>query len=87
MIWVTAACDDQVYDNITRGAYGCMTDSEGYITCDETPRPDCCFAPMHDFARVYSIICFVFLGLFVPCFCCVVCMMMTGKMKQEQPEA
>ena len=64
-----------------------MTDSEGYITCDETPRPDCCFAPMHDFARVYSIICFVFLGLFVPCFCCVICMMMTGKMKQEQPEA
>jgi hypothetical protein len=85
MIWDTAACDDQVYDNITRGAYGCMTDSEGYITCDETPRPDCCFAPMHDFARVYSIICFVFLG--VICFVFLGLMMMTGKMKQEQPEA
>jgi hypothetical protein len=66
-IWNITACDDQVYDNITRGAYGCMTDSEGYITCNETPRPGCCFAPMLVFAEIYSIIVFTLLG--VACCC------------------
>ena len=75
MIWNTDACSDLVYDNITRGDFGCLTDSDGHITCDEAPRPDCCWAPMHDFARIYSIICFVCFGLAIPCLCCAFCMM------------
>ena len=76
MIWNTDACSDLVYDNITRGDFGCLTDSDGHITCDEAPRPDCCFAPMHHFARIYSIIVFVFLGTAPcsPCIGCVTCM-------------
>ena len=88
MIWNTAACSDQVYDNITRGKIrGCLTDSDGHITCDEAPRPDCCWAPMHDFARIYSIICFVCFGLAIPCLCCAFCMMgMTAGMLMSMPE-
>ena len=71
MIWNTAACSDQVYDDIKSGGFGCLTDSDGYITCDEAPRPDCCFAPMHDFARIYSTIVFVLLGI-APCIGCVI---------------
>ena len=71
MIWNTDACSDQVYDNITRGDFGCLTDSDGHITCDGSERPDCCFAPMHDFARIYSIIVFVLLGI-APCIGCVI---------------
>ena len=74
MIWNTSACSEQVYDDIKNGSFGCLTDSDGHITCDGSERPDCCFAPMHDFARIYSIIVFVCLGIAIPCMCCVVCM-------------
>ena len=76
MIWNTSACSEQVYDDIKNGSFGCLTDSDGHITCDEAPRPDCCFAPMHHFARIYSIIVFVFLGTAPcsPCIGCVICM-------------
>ena len=82
MIWNTTACDGLVYDNITHGGFGCLIDNDGYVTCDVDPRPDCCFGPMHNFARIYSIICFVLMGVFVPCICCFVCMVM-GMKKQD----
>lgn len=33
----------------------------------------CCFNGLHQFARVYSIMVFVFLGIFAPCLCCMCC--------------
>ena len=36
----------------------------------------CCYPRMHDFARTYSIICFVFAGLVLPCFFCFCCVAM-----------
>eukprot|EP00964_Phaeocystis_antarctica_P117573 scaffold81390_cov57-Phaeocystis_antarctica.AAC.1 len=73
-IYGTRGCSDVEYDAITAGnASGCPElgnpiSSWTETDCDEA----CCFKPMHEFGRIYSIIFFVFLGimgLFLPCAC------------------
>ena len=74
MVWGTVGCEDDVYANITSGVWpGCATGSDGHVTCDLEPRPGCCYEPMHEFARVYSIFVFALCGIITPCLVCVVC--------------
>ena len=74
MVWGTVGCEDDVYANITSGVWpGCVTGSDGHVTCDLEPRPGCCYEPMHEFARVYSIFVFALCGIITPCLVCVVC--------------
>jgi len=89
MIWGTTGCDDVVYDEITRGDWpGCAAASDGRLTCELEPRPGCCFKPMHEFARVYSIVCFVLSGVLIPCMCCIACFLMQGAQEQRlQPSS
>ena len=74
MVWSTVGCEDAVYDNITSGVWpGCAKASDGKHACGIEPRPGCCYEPMHEFARVYSIFVFALCGIITPCLICVVC--------------
>jgi hypothetical protein len=74
MVWATVGCEDDAYDNITSGGWpGCATASDGHVKCDLEPRPGCCYEPMHEFARVYSIFVFALCAIITPCLICVVC--------------
>ena len=43
MIWATAGCDDDVYANISSGAWpGCVASGDGRLACSLDPRPGCC---------------------------------------------
>ena len=87
MIWSTNGCEDDVYDEIVTGDWpGCRTTNDK-LTCDLEPRPGCCFKPMHDFARFYSIVCFVLLGIFVPCLCCLGCFLIAASKASKAEEA
>ena len=49
MIRATVGCEDDVYVNITSGVWpGCMTASDGHVTCDLEPRPGCCYNRLHN---------------------------------------
>jgi hypothetical protein len=74
MVWATVGCEEAAYDNITSGGWpGCATASDGHVKCDLEPRPGCCYEPMHEFARVYSIFVFALCAIITPCLICVVC--------------
>lgn len=74
MVWATVGCEEAAYDNITSGGWpGCATASDGHVKCDLEPRPGCCYEPMHEFARVYSIFVFALCAIITPCLICVLC--------------
>ena len=67
MIRATVGCEDDVYVNITSGVWpGCMTASDGHVTCDLEPRPGCCYNRLHNAASAYSYAGIVYCCTFMP---------------------